>query len=165
MNKTIIIREIKKTEVVFLNEMLHQAIYIPAGAEQLSKEIIFQPSFWRYINNFGQKDDVCLVAEVDGVLAGAVWSRIFSDAHKGYGYVNANTPELSLAVDFPYRKMGIGSQLLRAMIEKLTERKYQKVSLSVDKQNFAYQLYQKFGFEDLETSEKSAIMIKKINDE
>ena len=35
-----------------------------------------------------QKDDYCLVAEVDSALVGAVWARIIDD----YGHIDDDTP-------------------------------------------------------------------------
>jgi ribosomal protein S18 acetylase RimI-like enzyme len=52
--------------------------------------------------------------------------------------------------------------MLKEMFNKLTLLEYDQVSLSVDKQNFAMRLYQKFGFETVESDDKSATMIKRI---
>ncbi len=61
-----------------------------------------------------------------------------------------------------YRNKGIGTKLLTAMIDRLTQLNYEQVSLSVDKLNFAYTLYQKFGFEIVESDEKSVTMKKRL---
>ncbi len=158
----IVIREICDSEICFLDEMLYQAIFIPEGIRKLPKEIIFNQELHHYIKDFGRNDDHCLVAESEGVLIGAIWSRIFSSDAKGYGWVDESTPEISMAVDEKYRNNGVGVQLLEAMIEKLKELGYEKVSLSVDTVNFAYSLYKKFGFIDFELTDKSSVMIKKL---
>jgi ribosomal protein S18 acetylase RimI-like enzyme len=49
------------------------------------------------------------------------------------------------------------------MLEKLTQLKYKQVSLSVDKENYAFGMYQRFEFEVVHSDEKSATMIKKLN--
>jgi GNAT superfamily N-acetyltransferase len=159
---SVIIREILKSEINFLDEMLYQAIFIPEGIRKLPKEIIYNPELHHYIKNFGRKDDYCLVVESDGVLIGAIWSRIFSAEAKGYGWVDEKTPEISLAVDENFRKKGVGSLLLESMIEKLKEIGYEQISLSVDIVNFAYSMYKKFGFVDFELTDKSSVMIKKL---
>ncbi len=158
----VIIREISESEIYFLDDMLYQAIFIPEGIRKLPREIIYNPELHHYIKDFGRSDDYCLVAESDGVLIGAIWSRIFSPYAKSYGWVDENTPEISMAVDEKYRNNGVGAKLLEAMIEKLKEIGYEKVSLSVDTVNFAYSLYKKFGFVDYELTDKSSVMIKKL---
>ncbi len=158
----IIIRDICESEIYFLDEMLYQAIFIPEGIRKLPREIIFNPELHHYIKDFGRKDDYCLVVESEGVLIGAIWSRIFPADAKGYGWVDESTPEISMAVDEKYRNNGVGVQLLEAMIEKLKKLGYEKVSLSVDIVNFAYSLYKKFGFIDYELTDKSSVMIKKF---
>ena len=93
-----IIREIHKSEIHFLEEMLYEAIYIPNGAKKLRKDIIYNPELFIYIKDFGKTGDICLVAEIQGNLVGAAWSRLFTEDEKGYGFIDTETPELSIAV-------------------------------------------------------------------
>jgi ribosomal protein S18 acetylase RimI-like enzyme len=158
----LLIREIHQTEISFLDDMLYEAIFIPVGEEKLPREIINQPELSRYIKNFGQTCDICLVAEFHGKLIGAIWTRVYNENEKGYGFVNNSTPELSMALFEEYRHRGIGTLLLKEMIQKLIEHNYKRVSLSVDKRNYAYDFYKRFGFEIFDSDEKEAIMIKKL---
>lgn len=157
-----LIREIRQSEISFLDEMLYEAIYIPEGGEKLPKGIIHHPDLYRYIKDFGQNGDTCFIAELQGELIGGIWTRLFSENGKGYGYVDEKTPELSMAVYKPFRRLGIGKQLLDKMLNKLTDLGYIQVSLSVDKQNHAFDFYIKHGFKILESTDKSATMIKKL---
>jgi GNAT superfamily N-acetyltransferase len=154
------IREMAIEETSFLEEMLFQAIFIPEGSPKLDKTIIFQPFLYHYIQDFGKKQDLALVAENEGKLVGAIWIRLFSEAQKGYGFVDADTPELSMAIGPDFRNQGIGSQLLLEMLKKMPDLGYKQVSLSVDTRNFAYQLYLKFGFYVLKMSGHTAVMVK-----
>lgn len=113
-----------------------------------------------YIKDFGQKNDFALVAENKDKLVGAIWIRLFSEAQIGYGFVDADTPEISMAIDSNFRNQGIGSQLLTEMLEKMKHLSYKQVSLSVDTRNFAYQLYLKFAFQVREMSGHTAVMVK-----
>jgi ribosomal protein S18 acetylase RimI-like enzyme len=162
MIRLILLREIQPAEISFLGEMLYEAIFIPEGAAKLPLDIISNPELSRYISHFGRTGDCCLVAEVDGRLVGAVWTRLFTAEEKGYGFVNNETPELSMAVREKYRRRGIGRQLLNGMIKKLTGLNYTQVSLSVDKSNYAFGFYKKHGFKLVESTEKSAILLKKL---
>jgi [ribosomal protein S18]-alanine N-acetyltransferase len=156
MSDDIVLRGIKPHEFPFLEEMLYQAIFIPHGSEKHDKGIIFIPELYPYIQDFGKKTDIGLVAEIDCKLVGAIWTRLF----KGYGFIDENTPELSMAIDTDFRGKGIGSKLLEAMFRRLKKKGYKQVSLSVDKRNFAYKLYQKRGFQDFEVKGNSVLMVK-----
>lgn len=158
-----IIRAIKPTETAFLSDMLYEALYIPNGEPKLPQDIIYQPQLFAYIKGFGQQSDMCLVAEWEKQLIGAIWIRLFTEEAKGYGFVNEQTPELSMALLENYQNKGIGTQLLKKMIEKLTDLKYKHVSLSVDKRNFAYNMYKKHHFKEIHAEGNSIIMIKFLN--
>ncbi len=158
-NPDLKIREMTPSETPFLEEMLFQAIFTPEGKTPPEKSLIFEPFLYHYIDDFGKKKDIALVAEMDNKLIGAIWLRLFTEAKKGYGFVDTHTPELSMAVDFPHRNSGIGAILLKEMLEKSKKKGYKQVSLSVDKRNFAYQLYLKFGFEAHQIEGHTATML------
>lgn len=162
MDLKINIRELERKEIIHLDNFLYEAIFIPEGHEKPDKEIIKIPELFCYIKDFGRDSDLCLVAESQGNLIGAIWTRIFTETEKGFGYVDSKTPELSMSILKNYRRQGIGTNLLSAMIEKLSQCDYEQVSLSVDRQNYAFNFYLKFGFEIFRYDEKSAIMIKKL---
>lgn len=156
----LILRKIKPAEHSFLEEMLYQAIFLADEKVVLPREIIEQPDLKKYIHDFGQDGDDCLVAEQYGKLIGAIWIRFIN----GYGFVDNCTPELSMAVIKEHRGKGIGKQLLTAMIDRLKNNRLRRISLSVDKENFAHGFYKKHGFVDYLASEKSIIMIRELID-
>jgi ribosomal protein S18 acetylase RimI-like enzyme len=156
--RDLIIRDIKPIEYCFLKEMLYQAIFVADKKIVLPREIIEQPELRKYIQDFGKTGDLCLVAEQYGKLLGAIWIRFI----KGYGFVDNETPELSMAVLNGYRGKGIGKQLLTAMIDKLKEKRLKRISLSVDRENYAYGFYKKHGFVDFLADEESIIMTKEL---
>lgn len=158
--RDLIIRDIKPIEYSFLKEMLYQAIFVADKKIVLPREIIEHPDLRKYIQDFGKTGDFCLVAEQYGKLIGAIWIRFI----KGYGFVDNGTPELSMAVLDEHRGNGIGKQLLTAMIDRLKDKQLKRVSLSVDRENYAYGFYKKHGFVDYLASEKSIIMTIKLNE-
>jgi ribosomal protein S18 acetylase RimI-like enzyme len=160
----LIIREMAKHETPFLEDMLHQAIFTPEGSLPPEKSIIFEPFLYHYIKDFGLKHDFALVAELDNKPIGAIWSRIFSTEEKGYGFVDATTPELSMAIDAAHRNSGVGAVLLHEILEKLANQGYKQVSLSVDMRNFAYSFYKKMGFETHQIKDNSAVMAHKFKE-
>ncbi len=137
------IREIRENEYCILSEFLYEAIFIPEGTEKPPKSIIEQPELQVYIADFGKSDDWCLVAEVKEKIVGAVWVRIMND----YGHIDDETPSFAISLYEEYRNMGIGTVLMRDMLEFLKNKGYKQTSLSVQKANYAVRMYQKVGFE------------------
>lgn len=122
------------------------------------KSIIEQPELQVYIEDFGKKDDWCLVAEVKGKIVGAVWVRIMDD----YGHIDDETPSFAISLYEEYRNMGIGTALMRDMLEFLKNKGYRRTSLSVQKVNYAVRMYQKVGFEVIDENEEEYIMVCRL---
>ena len=77
----------------------------------------------------------------------------------GYGYVDDDTPELSIAVLPQHRGRGIGTQLLTDLLRE-AEKRYKAVSLSVSSDNPALRMYERAGFKVVTKEEASLTMIK-----
>lgn len=150
-----IIREIRESEYSSLPEFLYEAIFIPKGMDKPAKSIILQPELQVYVADFGKPDDWCLVAETKDKVVGAAWVRIMND----YGHVDDETPSLAISLYEQYRHLGIGTKLMRKMLKLLKEKGYKQVSLSVQKANYAVNMYRKLGFEVVEEKEEEYIMI------
>ena len=102
------------------------------------------------------------MAVVENELVGAIWGRKFHAENKGYGYVDNNTPEISMAVKKAFRNRGIGTALLSQIECAFNEIGIQKISLSVDKLNPAKALYDRNGYTVYEEKGTSLTMIKDI---
>ena len=152
------IREIRENEYYVLSEFLYEAIFIPVGTEKPPKAIIEQPELQVYIADFGKSDDWCLVAEVKEKIVGAVWVRIMDD----YGHIDDETPSFAMSLYEEYRNMGIGTALMRDMLEFLKNKGYKQTSLSVQKANYAARMYQKVGFEVIDENEEEYIMVCRL---
>ena len=150
------IREILEPEYPLLNNFLYEAIFIPEGIDPPPKTIIVSPELQVYVERFGEsKDDRGLVAEVNGKIIGAVWVRIMND----YGHIDDETPSLAISLYNEYRRFGIGTALMKEILTQLKEHGYKRVSLSVQKANYAVKLYQKVGFEVVKENEEEYIMV------
>lgn len=152
------IRELKQNEIKLLDTFLYEAIFIPEGVQAPSKDIIKHPDLQIYVADFGKKNDVYYVAEVEGKIVGAGWTRIIND----YGYVDDETPSLSISLLKDYRNLGIGTELMKQILLTLKEQEYKQVSLSVQKMNYAVHMYKKLGFEVAHENEEDYIMIRKL---
>lgn len=156
MNDSIDIRPIKADEIALLKDFLYEAIFIPEDVEAPARDIVEKPELRVYTDDFGSREgDNCLVADVGGKIVGAVWSRIMND----YGHVDDDAPSLAISLYKEYRGQGIGTQLMVRMLELLEEEGYEKVSLAVQKANYAVKMYEKVGFETVDENGEEYIMV------
>ena len=142
----------------FLKEFLYEAIFVPEGEQKPPKSIIYKPELQVYLKDFGKLDDFCFVALYNGEIIGAAWSRIMND----YGHIDEETPSLAISVKENFRNKGIGTQLMKALLECLKKTGYKSVSLSVQKANYAAKMYRKLGFEEVTENADEWIMRKKL---
>ncbi len=149
------IREIRENEYPALSDFLYEAIFIPEGMEKPPKSIIEQPELQVYIADFGKTDDWCLVAETKGRIIGAVWVRIMND----YGHIDDETPSFAISLYKEYRHLGIGTALMKSMLQFLKDKGYKQTSLSVQKANYAVDMYRKAGFAVVDENEEEYIMV------
>ncbi|EOS47756.1 hypothetical protein C810_00842 [Lachnospiraceae bacterium A2] len=150
------IREIQKQEYPLLDNFLYEAIFIPEGIKPPPKTIITSPELQVYVERFEEsKDDWGLVAEVDGKIVGAVWVRIMND----YGHIDDETPSLAISLYKEYRGFGIGTAMMKEILALLKSHGYSRVSLSVQKDNYAAKIYLKIGFEIVRENEEEYIMV------
>lgn len=155
MNYTI--REMKTTEYPLLNDFLYEAIFIPDGVEPPPRSIINSPELQVYVSDFGtQEHDHALLAEVNGKIVGAVWVRIMND----YGHIDDTTPSFAISLYQEYRGQGIGTDMMQEMLTTLENAGYKQASLSVQKANYAANMYLKLGFEIVSENVEEYIMVK-----
>jgi ribosomal protein S18 acetylase RimI-like enzyme len=100
----------------------------------------------RYVERWGRPGDTALIAIQDFQRVGAAWYRLFSDDNHGYGFVDEETPELSIAIVPSRRGTGLGSELLDALLARARADGYTAISLSVEADSPAIGLYERHGF-------------------
>ena len=136
-------RALMPSEYELLKDFLYEAIFIPEGVEAPDPSIIELPELALYYEDFGNgKADCCMVADDDGQIIGAAWTRIMDD----YGHIDDETPSLAISVLKEYRDKGIGTHLLQEILMLLKSQGYKRVSLSVQKANYAVRMYRHAGF-------------------
>ncbi|MEO1148122.1 MAG: N-acetyltransferase [Cyanobacteria bacterium J06638_22] len=160
MNCTI--RSLTPDDQAFLWEMLYQVLHVPEGHPALPREIVQLPELARYVQGWGREGDCGVLASnaTTDQPIGAVWLRSLVGENKGYGYVDDETVELSIAVLPTYRGQGIGTQLLTHLLASACGRS--PISLSVSADNPAMRLYERFGFEIVSQSDDSFTMKRSI---
>jgi ribosomal protein S18 acetylase RimI-like enzyme len=137
-----VIRPAGPQDVPFLRDMLRHAYYW--RVDQVSES--GEPPVQRYVERWGRPGDTALIAIQDFQPVGAAWYRLFKNENAGYGFVDEETPELSIAVVPSRRGSGLGSELLEALLGQARADGYEALSLSVEKDNPAVGLYQRHGF-------------------
>lgn len=152
-------------DVAFLWEMLYEAIYVPPKTSPPLKAVLRHPGVTRYLEGWGRPGDLGFVAVETGTErpVGAAWMRLWTERDHGYGFVDTETPELIVAVEKTHRGQGVGTLLLKRLIEQADAR-FQAVSLSVAAQNRAMRLYERLGFEVVERQGESCTMVLKPTD-
>ncbi len=153
------IRLLRKDEFGELDNFLYEAIFVPEGVSPPTREILFLPELQVYVRDFGtRRGDVAFAAESGGKVVGAAWSRIMND----YGHINDDTPSLAISLYKEYRGIGIGTELMRALLGELKSVGFGQVSLSVQKANRAVRLYRKIGFVTIDENDEEYIMLCRL---
>ena len=152
------IREIYESDYHLLKEFIYWAIFTPQGSKLPERNIINNPDVFIYIDNFGQKNDCGVIAEIDGKAVGAAWTRIIP----AYGHIDDETPELAISVLPKYRSQGVGESLMKKLLNLLRERGYKRTSLAVQKENPAVKFYHRLGYETISQNDEEFLMIKNL---
>ena len=151
-----VLRELRKDETGLLKDFLYEAIFVPEGVEAPDRSIIERPELALYYKDFGTGPaDNCTVAEADGKVVGAVWTRIMDD----YGHVKDDIPSFAISLYKEYRGKGIGTMMMRQMLQLLKTQGYKKASLAVQKENYAVKMYEKAGFKTVNENDEEFIMV------
>lgn len=147
----------------FLWEMLYEAIYVPPHTSPPPKGILRHPEVTRYLEGWGRPGDLGFIAVETRTKkpVGAAWMRLWTERDHGYGFVDTETPELIVAVEKAHRGEGVGTLLLKRLIEQAGVQ-FQAVSLSVAAQNRAMRLYERLGFEVVARQGESCTMVLKL---
>ena len=113
------IRPATQDDVEFLKKMLYEAArWNPDWPHESMESVLAEPMLRRFYEGWGRPGDAGVIAELDGVPVGAAWYRLYSEREPGFGFVDAETPELTIGVVPSRRGKGIGSSLLDALLEQ-----------------------------------------------
>jgi GNAT superfamily N-acetyltransferase len=147
-----VIRRGNRQDVRFLKDMLRHAFYWRSGGT------VEDSSLWRYVAGWGRRGDASVVALEGGFPVGAAWYRLFDRDEPGFGFIDEQTPEVSIAVVPSRRGHGVGSELLHALIDVAREQGYGSLSLTVADDSPAMHVFEKQGFERVEQTDGSWTM-------
>lgn len=155
------LRDAAPSDVAFLRQMLHVAIYVHEGEEPVPESVVEEPELRRYVDGFGRRrGDLGVVALEREHPVGACWLRAFSLDAPGYGWIEGGVPELSVAVVEEARGRGLGTTLIEAVLQRAAAQGVARVSLSVDPRSRALHLYERLGFEAAGREGTSVTMVR-----
>jgi ribosomal protein S18 acetylase RimI-like enzyme len=150
-----VIRAAGPQDVRFLRDMLRHAYYWRMN-ESADLPVA------RYVLNWGRPGDEGLVALDDANPVGAAWFRLFPREEAGFGFVDEQTPELTIAVVPSRRGKGFGHELMTGLLERAHRAGYDALSLSVAKDSPAVSLYERYGFRAVAEPDDALTMVAKL---
>jgi ribosomal protein S18 acetylase RimI-like enzyme len=149
----VLIRPLKQSDEPFLWQMLYYAAHMPEDGETSSDAAKNDPGLQKYVQGWGRETDIGVLAlhPHDQRPLGAAWIRLLVEEKKMSSLIDDGTPELAIAVLPDYIGRGIGTQLLKHLLEAASQ-VYPAVMLSVRINNPARYLYEQMGFEIVDTA-------------
>ena len=146
------IRRGGRQDVPFLRDMLRHAYHWHVSALDDSDVPIA-----RYVDNWGRAGDEALVALEAGHPIGAAWYRQFPAGAPGWGFVDEETPELTIAVVPSKRGHGTGAELLEALLAQARADGFAQISLSAEPGQTGF--YEQHGFRELRREDGTVTMV------
>lgn len=135
------------TDLDFLKQMLFEAFFWDTSTQRPRFASFCEtPEFSKLVAGWGRRGDRAILAEESGTRIGAAWFRLWTPESHSYGFVDAVTPEVAMAIRQDYRSKGLGRRLLDALVETARADGVPALSLSVSPLNFARQFYESAGF-------------------
>ena len=97
------LRPVDQQDTRFLRDMLRHAYHWRLGDPDLP--------VYRYVKNWGRRGDAGVIASAGPNAYAAAWYRLFPASAPGFGFVDEETPELTIAVVPSKRGHGTGAEL------------------------------------------------------
>lgn len=156
------LRPAGSADVLFLAEMLvAAAFWRPDGPTASVRDVMAQPELAHYVAGWPQPGECGVIGEA-GRPVGAAWLRFFPESDPGYGFFDAGTPEVTIGVAQQWRGLGVGTRLLSALVAQARGAGLRALSLSVEPDNDARRLYERFGFLTVGGDGRSLTMLLRL---
>lgn len=157
------VRPATQADGAFLGDMVVEAANWRPGGGRPKHELIAGSEHSRYVSGWKRPSDAGFVAEDDnGASIGAAWYRMLTRTEPGFGYVGIGVPELIIGVRPIWRAHGVGRALLQQLCENARAQGFGRMSLSVERGNFASTLYRSEGFAVVEAGHGRDTMVKRL---
>ena len=141
------LRAARPSDGAFLADMVVEAATWRPGVARPRHEVLASPEYQRYLIGWMRPRDAGVIAETPaGEAVGAAWYRVLPRSEPGFAYVGTGVPELIIGVRPLWRSHGVGRRLLQRLCEHAREAGFARISLSVERGNYAVALYRSVGF-------------------
>ncbi|MCP2031935.1 GNAT superfamily N-acetyltransferase [Okibacterium sp. HSC-33S16] len=155
------LRKARRTDARFLGSMLVEALNWASTRSVARVDALADPAAFRYIEGWKRPGDGGMIAlDAAGTPIGACWYRLFPEHSPGLGFVAPGVPELTLGVVGVWRAQGVGRELLRGVLVQARQHGFTRISLTVDRANFAARLYAAEDFVPVHRRENSLVMVR-----
>jgi GNAT superfamily N-acetyltransferase len=143
------LRPVDQEDTRFLRDMLRHAYHWRLGDPDLP--------VYRYVKNWGRRGDAGVIASAGPNEYGAAWYRLFSASEPGFGFVDEETPEVTIAVVPSHRGQGTGGEMLEALLDRAREDGFKRISLSAEPGQTGF--YEQHGFREVRREERTVTMV------
>ncbi|CAN7234796.1 GNAT family N-acetyltransferase [Microbacterium sp. LjRoot45] len=141
------VRSAVQGDGAFLADMVVEAANWRSEGARPRHEVLSQPDHARYLSGWMRPGDSGVIAiDAQDTPIGAAWYRMLPRTEPGFGYVGTGVPELIIGVRPIWRAHGVGRALLQRLCDQARAEGYARLSLSVERGNFARTLYRSEGF-------------------
>lgn len=163
MAATFTLRPAAQADGAFLGDMVVEAANWNPGAARPKHQVLTHPEHNRYIAGWMRPGDAGFIAlDGHGEPMGAAWYRMLPRTDPGFGYVGTGVPELIIGVRPIWRAHGVGRALMQRLCEQARTQGFARISLSVERGNFAQQLYRSEGFAVTQAGHGRDTMVKRL---
>jgi GNAT superfamily N-acetyltransferase len=157
------IRPATGADGAFLGDMVVEAANWRQGGALPKHQVMTSAEHSRYLSGWMRPGDSGLVAvDEHGEPSGAAWYRMLPRSDPGFGYVGTGVPELIIGVRPIWRSHGVGRALLHELCDLARTQGYARISLSVERDNFASTLYRSEGFAVTQSGIGRDTMVKRL---
>ena len=163
MSASFRVRPATQADGAFLADMVVEAANWRQGGARPRHEVIAHPDHHRYLTGWMRPGDAGFVAvDAQGQPIGAAWYRMLPRTDPGFGYIGTGVPELIIGVRPIWRAHGVGRALLQRLCDHARAQGFGRISLSVERGNFAHQLYRSEGFAVTQAGHGRDTMVKRL---
>ncbi len=136
-----------KEDLQILRDLLFEAFFWdPKNIRPNKDDFLNNPEISKLISDWGRIGDKMIIAEENEKIIGAGWYRLWTESNHSYGFVSSKIPELGIAFFPDSRSKGSGRIIMKELIECAKADEFTALSLSVDPNNYARNLYESEGF-------------------
>lgn len=129
------------------------------GPRFAAREVVERPEFRHYTDLVPGRGDLG-VRMADG--SGVAWAVLLPATDPGFGWAGEGVPELSVWVREDRRGRGLGTRLLRELLDRAHRAGFARISLSVEDGNPARRLYERLGFVAVPGREADGLMVRDL---